>query len=726
MMSATVKMKGFQGLSLLLMASTIFLSTNGFTSPAAPPKPSKEARQQNTLDDEGFALAEIKTNTDATRKDTETLRQPALPPKEREAAQQRLQALSDLGDLLDKKFPASPKVQTALAAQALQAYDFKKGLSRAEQAVTLARAGGDPATLADALNVRSLGAWYTGDYPQAATDSAQVLKARPGDPVATAIYQLSKGRAPDFGAGAAGKAVAAPGQEEKFGELMSLALVLQQPEAKRLGQRASGRQEAIRLSARSLQLLSLGDAQGALKAADAAQGVDAALPEIYFNRALAWTMLKKLDKALEQLDHAINLWKAIPRKDGDHGPVASALSMRSQLQREHAKDYAQAFKDADAAVALAPRSASGYFQRAAAGQELGRAAESILADYKTAAGLDSANYQDAYDQDLARLARSKASPPARDLARSPLWPLALGLVAGVGALAWFLQPKPAARPAPAARAAPPAMDRILAGRYEMGVPIGRGGMGEVYSGTDTNLMRPVAIKVPLDALQQDFDGRARIEAEGRLHLALGAHQNLAQLYDIVIEGARVYLIFELVKGRTLHQVLESHPDKRLSLELVAKTAAQAGAALDHAHGKRVIHRDLKPSNIMLTDEHVVKVMDFGIARVAKDTLMKTTGTISGTPYYMAPEQTVGKSCKESDLYALGVCLYELLTGLRPFDGPGQYDLKLRGEFTPVSKAVAGLPAALDDFFKKALDPAVEGRFHGGAEMAAAFHKAAAS
>jgi serine/threonine-protein kinase len=206
------------------------------------------------------------------------------------------------------------------------------------------------------------------------------------------------------------------------------------------------------------------------------------------------------------------------------------------------------------------------------------------------------------------------------------------------------------------------------------------------------------------------------------------HPNIVDIYSIVEEGPDVYLVFEFVAGATLYEVLDRRG--RLPLKEAAKTMSGVCAALEYAHKRDVIHRDLKPSNIMVTDAGVVKVMDFGVARQAKDAVSKLsmTNTIVGTPPYMAPEQEQGVVQKESDLYAMAVCLYELVTGRLPFQGMGAGMLlnKMNKSFVPPSTLAPELPAAFDTMMSRALDPDPTKRFRTVKEFNAALDQAAAS
>jgi serine/threonine-protein kinase len=175
-------------------------------------------------------------------------------------------------------------------------------------------------------------------------------------------------------------------------------------------------------------------------------------------------------------------------------------------------------------------------------------------------------------------------------------------------------------------------------------------------------------------------------------------------------------VYEYVQGKTLDELILASPQRKIDLKKAIDIINQACMGLTHAHTQNVIHRDLKPSNIMVEESGNVKVMDFGVARIAKDSLMiTTTGKPAGTGYYLAPEQAYGKSSRVSDLYALAVTFYEMLTGQRPFSGGTVQNDKLDGSFTLPSQ-MGGFPPGLDAFFKTALDPRPEKRFQNTREF----------
>jgi serine/threonine-protein kinase len=252
-------------------------------------------------------------------------------------------------------------------------------------------------------------------------------------------------------------------------------------------------------------------------------------------------------------------------------------------------------------------------------------------------------------------------------------------------------------------------------------------MGVVYDARDKSLDRRVAIKKMRDEIRSDPAERQRFIAEARTVATLH-HPNIVDIYSIVEDDRDVYLVFEHVAGSTLDQRLkDSGPLDFSSARQIIKGACDA---VEYAHRHNVIHRDLKPSNIMITERGEAKVMDFGVARQAKDavTKMAMTNTIVGTPPYMAPEQEQGSVRRESDVFGLGVCLYEMLCGELPFAGQGAGMLlnKLNGRLTPLSTRAAGLPAGIDAVMAKALAADPDKRYKTPAELSAAVEALAAA
>jgi tetratricopeptide (TPR) repeat protein len=262
------------------------------------------------------------------------------------------------------------------------------------------------------------------------------------------------------------------------------------------------------------------------------------------------------------------------------------------------------------------------------------------------------------------------------------------------------------------------MPGLIRGQYEISRQIGMGGMGMVFAGTDRSLGRPVAIKKMREELRVNPQERARFVIEAKTVAALH-HPNIVDIYAIAEDGADVFLIFEYVDGRTVHEVVQR--SGRLAIADAARIVRGAADALAYAHSRGVVHRDMKPSNMMIDGSGSVKVMDFGIARMAKDAMTRysMTNSVVGTPPYMAPEQEQGQVRRESDVYALAVCAYEMMTGKLPFIGIGAGMLmnKINMSYVAPSRAIAGLPETLDEVFAKAFQADPDKRWRTPKEFA---------
>jgi eukaryotic-like serine/threonine-protein kinase len=239
---------------------------------------------------------------------------------------------------------------------------------------------------------------------------------------------------------------------------------------------------------------------------------------------------------------------------------------------------------------------------------------------------------------------------------------------------------------------------LAGGRYTLDRHLATGGMGTVYVATDTALSRTVAIKILKPEFASDRAFRTRFETEAR-HAAGLDHPGIAKVYDYgetAGETPRPYLVMEYVDGQPLSALLA--PGRPLEPSRVVDLIAQTAEALQAAHDKQIVHRDVKPANLLITPDARVKVTDFGIAKAASDTPITQTGTIIGTAHYLPPEQAEGKpATPRSDIYALGVVLYECLTGTRPFvaDNPVAIAIAhVRQEPPPLPDSVAPWLAAL--------------------------------
>ncbi len=206
--------------------------------------------------------------------------------------------------------------------------------------------------------------------------------------------------------------------------------------------------------------------------------------------------------------------------------------------------------------------------------------------------------------------------------------------------------------------------RLFGGRYRIEAVIGSGGMSVVFRATDTAAGRTVAVKMLKDEISEDLEALRHLENESRA-VGLLSHPNIIGIYDVSFEGPEKYLVMEYVEGISLRTYMDRKG--KLSFNEVVKYSEQILAALEHAHSKGVVHRDIKPQNIMLLKDGLVKVTDFGIARIAGEDTFEMTSDAIGTVYYVSPEQAEGNECDcRSDLYSLGVMMYEMATGKLPF------------------------------------------------------------
>jgi serine/threonine-protein kinase len=254
------------------------------------------------------------------------------------------------------------------------------------------------------------------------------------------------------------------------------------------------------------------------------------------------------------------------------------------------------------------------------------------------------------------------------------------------------------------------------GQYRLLERIGEGGMGAVFRGEDTMLQRQVAIKVlrPELSKQKTLVERFRTEA---VALARLNHPNIATVYGLLQEEGQYYMVLEFVDGQTLESMLSKRG--ALPWREAVRIAKDTLAALDHAHRMGVVHRDLKPSNLMLNRLGQVKVMDFGIARLAGTSRHTEYGRIVGTPLYMSPEQLRGEEVDgRSDVYSLGVVLYELLTGREAFQADSDYALLMAQLNTmpePASRYVPGIPVDLETALQRSLQKAKTDRWKSAAD-----------
>ncbi|MEO8910752.1 MAG: protein kinase [Gemmatimonadaceae bacterium] len=255
------------------------------------------------------------------------------------------------------------------------------------------------------------------------------------------------------------------------------------------------------------------------------------------------------------------------------------------------------------------------------------------------------------------------------------------------------------------------------GKYHIIELVGEGAMGVVYKATDSVLDRTVAIKVMNESIARQDDLRKRFLHEAQAAASL-QHPNVVCIYDLGDFGGHLFIAMEFIQGVDLEKLLEM--GEPLPLQARIDIIIDVLTGLTFAHKRGIIHRDIKPANIRVTEDGRAKIMDFGVAHLASSS-MTSTGSILGTPTYMAPEQiTEGKTSPQTDIFAAGGVLYQLLTQMRPFEGPTLQNLffKIITETPkPVSQLMPGLPPALDRIVAKAMAKEPSDRYATALEMA---------
>ena len=263
------------------------------------------------------------------------------------------------------------------------------------------------------------------------------------------------------------------------------------------------------------------------------------------------------------------------------------------------------------------------------------------------------------------------------------------------------------------------------GRYQVLQELGRGAMGIVYRARDEVLQREVAIKmIALSGSAHERDmHEARFRQEARAAGGL-AHPSIITVYDVGREGDVAFIAMELVEGRELRELIangEIGPARAFAI------AIDVAEALAFAHERGIVHRDIKPGNIMVLGDGRIKIMDFGIARLQEPTVKTQTGVLLGSPQYMSPEQISGQALDgRADVFSLGVVLYEMLTGIKPFDASDLTQVLfwvVNMPAKPPSERRPGLPSVVDFIVAKALKKKADERFAGAAEFAADLRKA---
>jgi len=254
--------------------------------------------------------------------------------------------------------------------------------------------------------------------------------------------------------------------------------------------------------------------------------------------------------------------------------------------------------------------------------------------------------------------------------------------------------------------------------YEIIEKVGEGGMGVVYKARDTKLGRTVALKFLPPQLICKVEAKARFEHEAKAASAL-SHNNITTIHDIDEVKGQCFICMEYVDGKSIKELIRA---ETLSLDKVVDIAIQIGEGLSAAHKKEIVHRDVKSDNIMLTDEGVVKIMDFGLAKLKGATKLTRTGTTMGTLQYMSPEQAQGREVDQrTDIFSFGVILYEMITGRLPFKGEHEAAVihSIVSETPePLARYKAKVPEALQRIVGKTLQKDVSTRYQSAAEVVA--------
>ena len=253
--------------------------------------------------------------------------------------------------------------------------------------------------------------------------------------------------------------------------------------------------------------------------------------------------------------------------------------------------------------------------------------------------------------------------------------------------------------------------KLLGNRYEVLEKIGTGGMATVYEARCKLLNRKVAIKVLKDEFSNDSEFIKRFQVEAQSAASL-SHPNIVSIYDVGNEDGLHYIVMELIKGKTLKEVIKEKG--KLSWEEATNIASQIASGLEQAHKNHIVHRDIKPHNIIITKDGVAKVTDFGIAKAVSNSTINAYGTTVGSVHYFSPEHARGGYTDEkSDIYSLGVVLYEMVTGKLPFDGdtPVTVALKHLQEVPeePIN-IVPSIPKSLNEIIVKAMKKEISDRY----------------
>ncbi len=640
--------------------------------------------------------------------------------------------------------PRNGRIHEALAEHYFRNGDWTGSYASANDAMSAGRINAGNHVL------RGLAAERLGDYEHAHRDAAVALELDPANNPARSLFHLTDGKtstvhlaeanAPWQAGAEAAAQEAARGADSAFLGGPDAEAVIHQIQREAGNDQPRAASNFLRAAHTSFDLK---DFPSAIALASKAIEAKPKNPDAFHIRAISESRLGRYSDAAKDASASLGM---LTSQQGF--PVLKTRAAAYNGMRR----YEDALKDALQAKSIKPGDGFVLMSEARALGGLGRRDE-MIERLREAAAVEPAKYQPLYegaldlpsDADTEALftglpasARAAGAPRPKGGARWHWLRLALYCLAGGLLIALGLSHREVAERATttarrlltggttavdgeaSASVAASAPGANFWARYESPREIAKGGMGVVYEATDRSLGRRVAVKKMREELRSDPRERERFLKEARTVAGL-QHPNIVQIFEIAEDGLDAYLVFEFVDGETLHDRRKRL--KRMSWPDPMRAIKGICEAVEYAHGHGLTHRDLKPSNVMMDSEGRVKVMDFGIARQAKDALTKLsmTNTVCGTPPYMAPEQEQGMVCKESDIYSLGVVAYELLSGSLPFEGaPGAMLLaKMSGRYDALSSRVSDLPPGADAVIARALHPDPSVRYRRPSEFAAA-------
>ncbi len=615
--------------------------------------------------------------------------------------------------LSDKVLSYAPQDTDALVNRAHSLYslkDFKSAFEDADKAARL-----DPND-GDAYAARALASWGMGEYLKTLEDARRALAINPNDRTAYALMRLAEGRIPPLTIRGETSRLEIEIQREYHGMVSQITQV----ESKsRETPSFPAPRPVERLVRRAASRIALKDYYGAIEDANKVLSADPANTTAYYYRAAAHNLLGRYEEAAADATQALSL-----------NPAEAEARDARAFAYNHQGRYRDAVADANHSLEINPQNPYAFINRGFAHEKMGDV-ETMLRDFKTASEINpqfEPVYHDAaaaYGVEPAFSSLKTAGAPApRPTLKQRQFLIVLassimgGLLIALGFVHLFGGRLTLRRAASAARRTPPA----IADGYTIIRTLGRGGMGVVYEAVDKTLGRKVAIKMLCDDFELDAKAKEHLLNEARTVAALH-HPHIVDIHSIVTDVGGLALVFEFIAGQTVDEIIAQK--KRLALGEAKAILKPVCSALQFAHDRRVVHRDLKPSIIMITNQGVVKVMDFGISRRVQDGLPAAmdgrrgwalTASVVGTPDYMAPEQEEGLVRPESDIFSLGACLYEMVTGTRPFPVPASRVQKIIGDYALPSSLEPSLPRSLDVLVAGALHPDPDKRIHSASDF----------